>query len=142
MTAIEIVNVCGPVVLKALTAVAPLISAASPAFGFVGDHPTLTTLAFVLGGGTAANLLARVLNVIPLGPWFAFLGAAGRAVSAFGNRRYSAPAWAPFEEFLVKWIHGSSDAIVGGLLADKAPVATVNVPPEPGVPPPAPPPAP
>lgn len=131
MTALEIVDTCGPVVLKALTAVAPLISAAAPALGFVGDHPTLTALAFVLGGGTVANILARMLNVIPLGPWFAFLGAAGRAVSAFGNLRYSAPAWAPFEEFLVKWIHGSSDAIVGGLLADKAPVVPVNAPPPP-----------
>lgn len=126
MTALEIVEACGPAVLEALTVIAPVINKLAPALGFASDHPVLTGLAVLAGGGAAANIVARLLNQVPLGAWFGLLNRTARAVSAAGNQGVLRVIYNPFEAFLVKAVLGSARAVADGLTADNA---TCAVPP-------------
>jgi hypothetical protein len=133
MNALEIVDACGPAVLQALTVIAPVISAVAPALGVATDHPILTGVAFLAGGGTAANLTARVLNRVPLGPVFLAMEKSAAIVTRAGNASAVRVIYEPFEAFAVKFIIGGAQAVARGLTSDNASCATIT---SQGVPPP------
>lgn len=99
--------------------VADLMSGAAPAWEMVKAHPWLTLAGLLLSSGAGANVLARILNRIPLGPWFAVLEVVGRGASRMGNMKFSRPLWEPIETWFIKALAGSVQALANGLQADR-----------------------
>lgn len=114
----EILDIWGPKIVHILAIITPIWVKVASFLGIAADHPVITSVAFVLAGGTVANILVRTLNLIPLDRWFVIVRGAFQLLSLWGNKRYSAPVWAPFEKFLIKWVHGTSEAAIQGLESD------------------------
>lgn len=120
MSALEAMDTLGPLLLRFLEVATPIVNKLAPALGVAQDHPILTGIAFLAGGGTVANLVARALNKVPLGALFAFLEAGAVAVSRAGNAGPLRILYGPFEEFLVKVILGGARALATGFTKDNA----------------------
>lgn len=114
MTGPEILAAAGPTA----DFIASMLSQATPALEAVRAHPFLTAVAVLASSGAGANLLARVLNRIPLGGWYAVVRATFRGVSLVGNTRFGRPLWKPFEAWLENFIGKTADAARGGLDSD------------------------
>lgn len=120
MTALDLMDTLGPALAQTVHVVAPLLNKIAPALGFAQDHPFVTGAAFLAGGGTAANLLARALNRIPVAALFSAMEVGAAAVSRVGNAGPLRVLYQPFEEFLVKVILGGARALAVGFTKDNA----------------------
>ncbi len=126
MTAIELMDIFGPKLLKVCAIVAPVVTAAAPGVEFIQRHPVLAAMTIVGSGGTGANITARILNKIPLDAIFSFLESVAAWVSRMGNSTILRVIYQPFEVFVVKFIIGGAAAAARGLTKDDA---TCPVPP-------------
>jgi len=75
------------------------------------------TLAF-LGTGLGASLLARVINVIPMGWWYGTVWGIFRALSIGGNHKLGRFVWKPIEGALDRLIFKTADSAREGLHSD------------------------
>lgn len=118
MNTLEALDTLVPLLLKALTVITPIVNALAPVFGFASDHPILSGLAFLVGGGAVANLTARALNLVPLNSIFLALENGAAIFSRAGNAGAFRACYAPFEDFIVKFIIGSAQSVERGLRRD------------------------
>lgn len=104
--------------MRVLDILSPFWDQMAPAWAMVKEHPFLTLGGVVLSSGAGANVLARILNKVPLGPWFKLLEGVGRTASRVGNLRFHKPLWEPFETWFLKALTGSVNALAAGLQSD------------------------
>lgn len=81
-------------------------------------HKFAAALVVFASSGVGANLLARALNMIPLGGWYFLVRGVFAGLSRVGDVRLGRPIWTPFEAFLERFILGTADAAREGLEAD------------------------
>lgn len=90
------------------------------AFDLVMAHKVVAALAFFFASGMGANILARLINRIPLGWWYGIVWGVFRGLSLAGNHRLGRPLWKPFEEFIKRVILKTAEVANDGLASDDA----------------------
>lgn len=70
-------------------------------------------LAF-LATGVGANLMARVLNAVPLAWWFATVKGVAFSLGSAGDVKFGRAVFQPFEDLIQRIAQGTSDAIRDG----------------------------
>lgn len=108
----------GGAVQKILEAAAPMFEHLAPAAAMVREHPLMTATAVVVSSGAGANGMARLLNRVPLGAWYAALEVGARTISRISEASLLRPLWKPFEIWLIKAVVGSAKAVEKGFLSD------------------------
>lgn len=101
------------------------------------DHKIEAAAVVFFSSALGAHTLARVLNMIPLGWWYALVRATFRAVSVFGNHKLTRPAWGPIEDMIDRLILETALKAREGLKSDDPPAAAPPPPSKPqGIDPP------
>lgn len=97
-----------------------LVQSTMTAVGWLGFFNTkiMGLWGAALSSPVVLSLGLRILNKIPLNPWFKLLEGVGNTISTLGNLRLPKVLWEPFEEWFQKFLVGSVNAIDRGMDMD------------------------